>query len=223
MAFVRDVRANRPRFAPFSVYVVVLHVAWAAWPFFLYPRLAAIGEGTLAYALANLGIRFLVWVLPVFGYLRYVDRVDPFEYLKLTENVRRGLIVAVALIGANVGGTYLRFGLPRLSVESVTWNSILGTSFLIGFIEEIPYRGFMLQKFAERFGFWRATLITSLLFVEVHMPGWIALHVFRPGLPVTIFIFAMIMALAFKYSRSLWTPIVMHSANNFLTFVVFHM
>jgi len=66
---------------------------------------------------------------------------------------------------------------------------------LIGIIEEIPYRGFMLQKLAERLGFWRANLITSLLFLAIHLPGWIALQ--------------------------LWAPILTHSANDFLSFVVF--
>jgi hypothetical protein len=55
---------------------------------------------------------------------------------------------------------------PHVSLERVTWNSVLGTSFLVGFIEEIPYRGFMLQKFTARTGFWPANLITSLLFLR---------------------------------------------------------
>ncbi|PYR37550.1 MAG: hypothetical protein DMF89_25500 [Acidobacteria bacterium] len=38
----------------------------------------------------------------------------------------------------------------------------------------------MLQKLAERLGFWRANLITLLLFLAIHLPGWIA---FSSGLP----------------------------------------
>lgn len=223
MVLTPDVPARRTSLAPFLVYVVTFHVAWAAWPYYLYHRVSAIGQKTLAYALVNLGIRFLVWVLPVFGYLRYVDRVDPLAYLKLNQNVRRGLLVALALTALNVAGMFLRFGPPHLSTQWVTWNSVLGTSFFVGFIEEIPYRGFMLQKFAERFGFWPATLITSVLFVEVHVPGWLALHMFRAELPISIFVFGVVMAIAFRYSRSLWAPIAAHSANDFLSFVVYHL
>jgi hypothetical protein len=57
----------------------------------------------------------------------------------------------------NLAGSVARFGLPHLSMEALTWNSVLGTSFFVGFIEEIPYRGFMLQKFTERLGFGMAT------------------------------------------------------------------
>jgi membrane protease YdiL (CAAX protease family) len=214
--------ACRATFAPFLAYVAAFHLIWIAWPFVLYPRLtAAFGDKTLAYALGQLSIRVLLWVVPVWFYLRYVDRVDPLGYLKLKEHIGRGLVVAIVLTAVNLVGTIARFGLPHPTLERVTWNSMLGTSFLIGFIEEIPYRGFMLQKFAERIDFWLANLITSLLFLAIHLPGWIALHTLSVDAAATILVFSVVMATVFKLSDSLWAPIVAHSANDFLSFVVF--
>jgi hypothetical protein len=200
---------------------VAFHLLWIAWPVFLYPRLLAVGNTTATYAVLNLAIRFLYWVAPVLLYLRFVDGVAPFEYLKLTDHVRRGVVVALVLTAVNVIGTFARFGLPHLSMQRVTWNSMLGTSLAIGFIEEIPYRGFMLQKFGERMNFWLANLITSLLFVSIHLPGWIALHTLNTGGVVSIFIFGGVMAIALRYSKSLWAPILAHSANDCLSFVIF--
>ena len=219
-----ETKGRRSSLIPFVAYVTAFHLAWAAWPYFAYPRLtAALGDKTLAYALANLGIRILVWIVPVFLYLRYVDGVDPLRYLKLTDHVRRGIVVAVALTLVNFLGTVLRFGLPHPTMDRVTWNSVLGTSLLIGFIEEIPYRGFILQKLNERVDFWLANLISSLLFLAIHLPGWTALHMLRADTAVTVFVFGFVMALAFRYSRSLWAPIIAHSANDFLTFVLFRL
>ena len=217
--------ATRPAAsAPFLAYVATFHLAWIAWPYVVYPRLTgALGERTLTYALLQLSIRVLVWVVPVWLYLRYLDRVEPLGYLKLKHYITRGLVVGLVLTAVNLAVTMARFGLPHVTAERVTWNSILGTSFLIGFIEEIPYRGFMLQKFAERVGFSLATLITSLLFVAIHLPGWIALDTLRADAAVTIFIFAVVMALVFKWSGSLWAPIFGHSANDFLSFVIFRL
>ena len=49
---------------PFLAYVAVFHLVWIAWPYILYPRLtAAFGQTTFAYALLNLSIRLLVWVV----------------------------------------------------------------------------------------------------------------------------------------------------------------
>ena len=205
----------------FLAYVVVFHVAWIAWPYFLYPRLIALGDRTLAYAALNIGIRLLVWVAPVLVYLRYVDGVEPFTYLKLRTGVGRGVVVALAVTVLNFLGSLARFGPPHPSVQRVTWNSVLGTSILIGLIEELPYRGFMLQKFAERYRFPVATAITALLFVAVHIPGWLALQMLRADLAATVFVIGVVMALLFRYSDSLWAPIVAHSLNDFFAFVLF--
>src|SRR5262245_48034721 len=212
----------RASFAPFLGYVAAFHLVWIAWPYLLYPRLiAALGDRTLAYALVHLTIRVIVWIAPVFLYLRYVDRVEPLEYLKLKRHIGRGLAVAAALTALNIAGTFARFGVPQLTLDRVTWNSVLGTSFLVGFIEEIPYRGFMLRKFAERLGFWLANLVTSLLFLAIHLPGWLALHTLHPGAAVSVWVLGFVMGLAVRYSNSLWAPIVTHSANDGLSFVIF--
>ncbi len=45
----------------------------------------------------------------------------------------------------------------------------------------------------------------------------------RADTAVTVFVFGFVMALALRYSRSLWAPIITHSANDFLTFVLFRL
>ena len=61
---------------PFLAYVVAFHLAWIAWPFVVYPRLIAIGETTLTYAIVSISLRLLIGVAPVVVYLRIVDKVD---------------------------------------------------------------------------------------------------------------------------------------------------
>jgi len=93
---VLDNPVRRPGMAPFLIYVAAFHLVWIAWPWLLYPKLtAALGEATLAYAVVQLSIRVIVWVVPVWLYLRYVDRVEPVEYLKLRGRVTGGLLYAV--------------------------------------------------------------------------------------------------------------------------------
>jgi len=189
--------------------------------FGIYPWMKSLGDRTLLYALVNLSLRLLVWVLPVFLYLRHIDHQDPIEYLKLKQNWRRGVVIGLALSLLNFLGSLARFGAPHPSVQSLTWNSVIGTSFLIGFIEEIPYRGFILQKFEERYGFWVAFLLSSLLFLSVHIPGWISLHLLKAESAISVFIFGAVMAIVFRYGKSLWGPIIAHSLNDFIAFIVF--
>ena len=211
------------RVDPFLTYVAAFHLTWMVWPFVLYPRLTAIGDATLAYALLNISLRLLLWVVPVVLYLSLVDHVDPVEYLRLSTLRGRGVAVAIVVTVLNFAGSVARFGVPHPTLQSLTWNSVLGTSLMVGVIEEIPYRGFMLRKFTERIGRWPATLITSLLFVSIHVPGWIALHVLSVDRIVMIFVFGVTMSLIVMYSRSLWAAIIAHSANDCLSFVIFRM
>lgn len=212
---------SAPAFAPFVAYLVVFNLAWIVWVLFVYPRLMSIGNDTFTYAVLNIGLRLLIWVVPVWLYLRFVDGLDPVDYLKLRHHVRRGVLVAIALTALNLAGSLARFGMPHLSLQRVTWNSALGTSVLVGFIEEIPYRGFILQKLGERLDFWLANVMTSLLFLAIHLPGWVALHMLRADAAVTVFILGVVFGMAFRYSGSLWAAILTHSANDFLSFVVF--
>ena len=212
----------RRRFAPFVLYLIAFHLFWMwGYVFGIYPWMRSLGESTLRYAVTNLTLRFLIWIVPVFLYLRYVDHVNPIDYLKLREHWKRGVLIGVLLSILNFFGTMMRFGVPHVNTASLTWNSIIGTSILIGFFEEIPYRGFMLQKFEERFGFWIANLFSSILFLIVHFPGWISLHMFKVESVISVFIFGAVMAIVLKYGKSLWGPIITHSLNDCIAFVIF--
>jgi membrane protease YdiL (CAAX protease family) len=96
-------------------------------------------------------------------------------------------------------------------------------SFLIGFIEEITYRGFILQKFEERYGFWIANPLSSLLFLIIHLPGWISLRLLSTENVLSVFIFGVAMAIVFKYCKSLWGTIITHSLNDFISYGIFHL
>ena len=207
----------------FLLYLVLFNAAWTTWVLLGYPHLRTLGEQTLAYALINLLVRFVIWVVPVFMYLGYVDRVDPIAYLKLRQHWRRGLLVALIFSLLNFGLASLQHGLPHLRSAAITWNSILSTSLLIGFVEEIPYRGFVFQKLYERFSLTVATLISSFLFVAIHLPGWISLHLFNVATAVFVFVFGILMVLLLRYAKSLWAPIISHSLNDFFSAVVFRL
>ena len=206
----------------FLIYLVLFHATWVGWVYLVYPWLRSLGETTLSYALTNLTLRLLIWVAPVFLYLCYIDQVKAFEYLKLKQHWRRGLLIALGFSTLNFLLSVARFGWPQPHAGVVTWNSILGTSLLIGFVEEIPYRGFIFQKLTEWFSTSTATLISSLLFLLIHLPGWISLHLVRTATVIFVFVFGVVMTILFRWAKSLWAPIVSHSLNDFMSVVLFH-
>jgi membrane protease YdiL (CAAX protease family) len=215
----RDSNSSRLLFVS---YLILFHATWTVWVLVGYPHVRALGEETLAYALINLAVRGLIMVLPVFLYLRYVDGVKPIVSLKLTQHWQRGLLVALVFSVLNLLLTLTQRGLPHLHATAFTWNSVLSTSLLVGFVEEIPYRGFIFQRLNEWFSFPVASLISSLLFLLIHLPGWLSLHLFRTQVAIFVFIFGVVMTVLLRYARSLWAPIVSHSLNDFFSAVLFH-
>jgi uncharacterized protein len=208
----------------FIGYLTFFYLAWTfVWVYGVYPWAnKTIGDATLIYALINIVFRLLIWVLPVFAYLRYIDNVNVLEYLQLNQYWRRGVIVGLALSVVNFLGTMVRLGRPDWSSAYVTWNSVLGTSILVGVFEEIPFRGFILQKLQERFDFVTSTVISSILFVGAHIPGWIMFGSLTAYNIIYIFAFGAVMAIILRYSKSLWAPIISHSLNDCLSNVIFH-
>lgn len=205
----------------FYLYLLFFFASWIVYVVWIFPWKETLGNTTLLYAIVNISIRLLFWVLPVFLFLRHIDHVDPWEYLGLKHNWRKGIITGIVFSVINFVLNLFRFGIPHPNVESITWNSVLSTSILIGFIEEIPFRGFILQKMESQFGFWMANLVSSLLFLAIHLPGWVLLHQINPINIISIFAFGALWAILFKYSRSLWGSIVAHSLNDFIAFIIF--
>ena len=96
----------------------------------------------------------------------------------------------------SVGATAESITVSGESALVETRSAALSAIVLEKTIEELPLNGrnyIMLRKFAERLNFWLANLITSGLFVAIHLPGWMALHTLKVENAVTIFIFGIVM------------------------------
>jgi len=85
-----------------------------------------------------------------------------------------------------------------------------------------PYRVLRGEKLEERFSIWTAAIISSVLFVGIHMPGWVLLGTLGARGAAFVFVFGLIMAITFRFSKSLWAPIVTHSLNDFISGALFH-
>lgn len=208
---------------PFIGYLIFLYVAWTfAFVYGVFPwALNTLGDSALSYAVINIIFRFLICVLPVFLYLKYVDKVNVFEYLQLKQYWKRGVVVGFTAVAIFLLIIIAIIGMPNLSSAHITWNNILSTSILIGFFEEIPFRGFVLKKLQERLSFWLSMIISSILFAGMHVPGWILFNSFTLFDAVFTFVFGVLMVIILKYSKSLWGPIVAHNLKDFTSIVLF--
>lgn len=169
--------------------------------------------------LQDLLINVAICIVPVGAYLKFKSKVDVLDYLKLKGNATYGIIMGlivsmifcILLLAKNiiVGFGEINFNLGIFWVNGL----------LVGFIEEIPFRGFLMQKLSDHIKFWKANICTTIVFVAMHMPIWIALS--KPLLRTSILVSCSSIALGylFKKYNSLWTPIICHSVYDLCFFI----
>ena len=145
---------------------------------------------------------------------RFVDH-RPLKTFGITlENWFRhlpgGFVVAAALVGVLVGGSYI------LGFVHMSWTgaqappSTLIVTFLVlvvaAAVEELMFRGFPLQVLCEGIGKWPGVLVMSSLFGLVHMnnPNSTLLGT------VNTVVAGVLLSLAYLKARSLWLPYAIH-------------
>lgn len=70
-------------------------------------------------------------------------------------------------------------------------------------VEELVFRGFLLQRWGIKWGVRRGLIASSVLFGVLHINN-----------PIGLTLFGLVMGLLYLRSQSLWVPIVCHSLNN---------
>lgn len=95
--------------------------------------------------------------------------------------------------------------------EPVTALSLLGYGMAAPIAEELVYRGLVLRRGKDFMGFYPALMISAALFAAAHV---------QPGRVLASLIFGLLLGLLYDRCRTLWAPVVVHSAVNLLSFVL---
>ncbi len=178
-------------------------------------------------AIISAVIKIVIWVIPVILLVIYVEKSNPLSYLGLRYNNGKWLkwtaLVSLALI---IYFVVLNIALLKNDISfQIGFNESLNTIILVGVIEEIVFRGFLLRKLIDSYRFWIANSITALLFVSIHFPYWFYKGLFSfPHILssiITAFILGMIFGFVYKKSNSLWSVIIIHSLYNFLVSIFY--
>ena len=205
--------------------VLVVLLVFSAWTL----RVALVNFNTLSdltlAGVLNESLRALIFVGPVFHYLRYVEKAPALAFLRINRP-HASFAWVVPLVGTLVVVWYVLLdqivgeGMFAGVAPAVVLFTSLSPATLV---EEIFFRDFLLNKFWQTMGFWRANLAASSLFALVHFPGWFALGKAIP-LVVTdtlgLLVFGVVFGWAMKKTGSLWTAYILHALNNLLIVAV---
>lgn len=156
-------------------------------------------------------VNIIIYIIPIIAYLKLKEKVQVLTYLKLKSNAAHGILIGITvsfilIMLLFVKNIIIGFGKINFNL-GMFWISGL----LVGFLEEIPFRGFLLQKLSDHMDFWKANILTTIIFVSMHIPTWINSN--KPILQTSVSISFASLALGYllKKYNSLWTPIICHS------------
>jgi membrane protease YdiL (CAAX protease family) len=211
---------SRPTLKPILIYVSLFFLVWTIRATALFRVDAAIASDVWRNVYSNV-VKFAVWVVPVFFYLRRVEGREPFRYLKLTTKPeRQSLPLAFVVVIAYFSLVLITSLFVQGKHVSVNFNVVpLASTVISSFSEEIMFRGFLLNELRERVRFWSANLLTALLFALIHVPNWLWTRGFQTTMLFDlagVFALACLLGYLLKKTDSLWVCIGAHIFNNFL-------
>lgn len=205
------------------VYFVIFYLTWIIRVIYIGPLfIEKFSSNFVFHALLNEGVRVTVWIIPVFLFLKYVDSVRPTSFLKLNKDIVKkimtGILVGIIfLVWVFLRDYYIMHKHVNFYIGIGRWMTVL----VVGFAEEISFRGFLLQKIEGITGFWKANCISALMFMLAHYPSYIYhmnKNMFVEG--ITVFIMGLIFGYLLKRTKSLWPSIISHSIYDLGCYIV---
>ncbi len=216
----------RPSAKLLICFLLCFYAVWALRATLLFTIDGHIHSDSLRLVYAIL-VKFVLWVIPAVVYLRATSTEPPFKYLKLTSTVNKkglilGLILSLVFFTLMVLFEGVTSGKNLKSLAEAApgeWLRVFLTVSPSSVWEEIFFRGFLLNQLNERIVFWKANLLTAILFALIHWPNWIWVNGFQAWIPATtvaIIILALFLGYLMRLTNSLWPSIAAHIVNNFL-------
>ena len=199
----------------FTVYALIM-LAWiGAWR--LHDSIGLSAEAAVADTLYWTVAKAIIWLLPVVVVVRGVFKRRLTEYLSLgnvTQGVKAGCIYGIAFVAISFMRDYFMrsFGWPAINP------GLLNALAIAPICEEVLFRGFFLRTMQEsKLGFWPANILTALLFLGMHLPGWYFMaspNLTQPFAMIGIVLVGLVAGVARQRSGSLWGSISVHFVNN---------
>ena len=213
-----DHRAS-PAISAFFLVVVVL-IAWvAAWELKLsldiqYPTLTT-DTGSFTYWLAA---KLLIWVVPAVWFVKHLGLrfVDLFGFARIKRALLWGGGFGVAIVLINIVSKALFFHKPIIAERALL--QMINAVIVAPAVEEIFFRGAVLKGLLTAFSFKSSNILTAMLFLLIHIPGWyfqgdLAGH-FMSTQAAAILLLGLLFGYIAYRSDSLVGAMIAHSLNN---------
>jgi membrane protease YdiL (CAAX protease family) len=198
---------------------------WTLYLLTIRPYVLAIEPPWLSRVLAET-MRFVAFVVPTVVAI-WCNPYDAFRaygviFGRASAGIRWGLSVGGALVVLNAVAACLS-GRSWAACEEHLPDA-LPVAFGAGVLfEELTYRGYLFRNLWSEVSPWMGYVGSAAIFVSIHVPGWLlAQHLSVVEIAqrsVSIFALALVSAFVLRRSGSIYAPLLVHAANNFMSIV----
>ncbi|MBP5431110.1 CPBP family intramembrane glutamic endopeptidase [Ruminococcus sp.] len=213
-----------PKNKALIIYIIAFYTIWALFEFFGKPVISDIFPGEISSEIVNeVVIKNLVWILPAALLVHhYKDDVCIGLKEMFTTKVKwqHYLPVFLLFVLYPLVSAYRMKGSLSLSSDFGA-KEVIDFSF-VGITEEMVFRGWLLNAMTgkNKQNQWKAILLSSLLFVAIHIPTW-TIHgklsdAFLHFGFIQIIILSVIFSITFLKSRNILIPVTLHMIWDFL-------
>ncbi len=205
---------------PAFYFLAVLYLLWiSAWllKIFLDRQFSWISseEGAFGFWLAA---KVLIWILPSIFFIRLLGKSwrDVLGWRKLPQALIWGGGIGVSIAALNILAKVFIFHRPIFSYVAVL--PFVSAVLIAPMVEEITFRGAILNGFLADYRFKSANFLTAIFFLGIHFPGWYFPGNFESHFysqqPIAIFLLGLIFGYVALKSNSIIGAMVVHSLNN---------
>jgi membrane protease YdiL (CAAX protease family) len=211
----------------FALFLALFFVVWAlrATVGFHVDEQLPEGGARQVYSLIS---KILLWLVPAVLYALAIRSDRPAQSLRLgwpDFSLRgwRTVLIGLAALAAVAWGAAHAHDATSAQLGTALLARGLGTAawaFPSAFVEEAFFRGLVQTELTERLRFAMANVVTSLLFVAIHLPHWLWMHGFDSGLwrmSAGVFFVGLVTGYLTRRTGSIWPAAAWHTANNTLT------
>ena len=152
-------------------------------------------------------------------FVRYLEnnslKTLGFKESKIVKSVITGFIFAMFSLILIVGIMFLLTNVNFNLLKDSNYKMIIVVFFLFGiqgFIEELIFRGYLMNRIAASKGKWWGVYINSLFFLIFHMKNPSVSYISS----VNIYIFGVVLSLIFWYTDNIWIVGALHGAWNII-------
>ena len=214
--FQTSIREINPTF----YFLAALYFVWiAAWllKLFLDEKFSWISsdEGSFVFWIIA---KLLIWILPsvIFIHILGISFRDVLGSQNLSKALIWGGGIGIFIAGLNVLGKIFIYHQPIFFNKS--FFPFIGAVLVAPIVEEITFRGAVLNGFLGSYNFKTANLLTAFFFLGIHLPGWYFQSDFVSHLQssqaITVFLLGLIFGYVAYKSNSITGAILAHSLNN---------